>query len=42
MTLSDLNNLNAENIGSWPLPVKIFGGLLVFALIGFGGWKQDI
>ena len=42
MTLSDLNNLNAENIGSWPLPVKIFGGLLVFALIGFGTWKQDI
>lgn len=42
MTLSDLNNLSLENIGSWPLPVKIFGALLVFALIGFGGWKQDI
>ncbi len=42
MNLSDLNNLNAENIGSWPLPVKIFGALLVFAIIGFLGWQYDI
>ena len=42
MNLSDLNNLNAENIGSWPLPVKIVGALLVFAIIGFLGWQYDI
>ncbi len=42
MNLSDLNNLNAENIGSWPLPVKIVGALLVFAAIGFAGWQYDI
>ncbi len=42
MNLSDLNNLTADNIGSWPLPVKVFGALLVFALIGFAGWHYDI
>lgn len=42
MTLSDLNNLSFDNIGSWPLPVKIFGAILVFALIGFAGWHYDI
>ena len=42
MNLSDLNNLNAENIGSWPLPVKIFCAALVFAVIGFLGWQYDV
>jgi type IV pilus assembly protein PilO len=40
--MSDLNNLTLENIGSWPLPVKIFGAVLVFALIVGGGWYKDI
>jgi len=42
MNMSDLNNLNAENIGSWPLPVKIFCAVLVFAVIGFLGWQYDV
>ena len=42
MKMSDLNNLNAENIGSWPLPIKIFGAVLVFAVIGFLGWQYDV
>ncbi|MEQ8233989.1 MAG: type 4a pilus biogenesis protein PilO [Gammaproteobacteria bacterium] len=42
MNLSDLNNLNAENIGTWPLPVKIVGALIVIAVIGFLGWQYDI
>lgn len=38
MTLDDLNNLDPNNIGSWPLPVKsviflvVFGGVLVAGL----------
>lgn len=42
MNLSDLNNLSLDNIGSWPLPVKVGGALLVFALIGFLGWQYDV
>jgi type IV pilus assembly protein PilO len=42
MNMSDLNNLSAENIGSWPLPVKIFCAVLVFATIGFLGWQYDV
>lgn len=42
MNLSELNNLSVENIGSWPLPVKVFGALLVFAAIVGGGWYWDI
>ncbi|MEX2480569.1 MAG: type 4a pilus biogenesis protein PilO [Gammaproteobacteria bacterium] len=38
----DLSNLNAENIGNWPLPVKIFCAVLVFAVIGFLGWQYDV
>ncbi|MCC6706234.1 MAG: type 4a pilus biogenesis protein PilO [Gammaproteobacteria bacterium] len=42
MKMSDLNNLNLENIGSWPAPVKIAGALLVATLIIGVGWWQDI
>ncbi|MGE0484690.1 MAG: type 4a pilus biogenesis protein PilO [Gammaproteobacteria bacterium] len=42
MNMKDLNNLSLENLGSWPLPVKIGGALIVFALIGFLGWQYDI
>lgn len=42
MKLSDLNNLTLDNIGSWPLPVKVVGAVLVFAAIVGGGWYQDI
>ncbi|MCB1746226.1 MAG: type 4a pilus biogenesis protein PilO [Gammaproteobacteria bacterium] len=42
MNMNDLNNLSLENLGSWPLPVKIGGAIIVFALIGFLGWQYDI
>lgn len=42
MNLSDLNNLSADNIGSWPMPIKAVGAALVFTLIMIGGWYYDI
>lgn len=42
MSMSDLNNLSLDNIGSWPLPIKIVGALLVFALIVGLGVYYDI
>ena len=42
MTLADLNNLSLDNIGTWPLPVKIVVAILVFVAIGFAGYKTDI
>lgn len=33
----DVNDLSVDNIGTWPLPVKIISWLLVFALIIGGG-----
>lgn len=42
MKWSDLNNLSLENIGSWPMPVKAAGAILVFAAIVGGGWYKDI
>ena len=42
MKLADLNNLTLDNIGSWPLPVRVAVAILVFLLIlGLGYW-QDI
>lgn len=42
MKMSDLQNLNLQNIGSWPPPVKIAGALLVASLIIGLGWWYDI
>ncbi len=42
MKMSDLQNLTAENVGSWPLPVKVAGAILVIALVGFLGWNYDV
>ena len=42
MKMSDLQNLSAENIGSWPVPVKVAGALLVASLIIGLGWWYDI
>lgn len=40
MKLSDLNNLTMENIGSWPIPVKVATVLLICAAVmGLGYWK---
>ena len=42
MTLDELNNLDPQNIGSWPLPVKLAIFVIVFGAILFAGWKLDI
>ena len=42
MLISDLNNLSLDNLGSWPMPVKISGGILIIAAIVIGGWHYDI
>ena len=41
MKLSDLNNLTLENLGTWPIPVKVVCALIVFAMIlGLGYWHD--
>ena len=40
--IDDLNNLDPNNPGVWPLPVKAIVFALVFAGILFAGWKFDI
>ena len=42
MKLEDLNNLDFENVGGWPLPIKIVAMALLFIGILFGGYKADI
>ena len=42
MTLDELNNLDPNNIGEWPLPVKAVIMAVVFGLILYVGWSQDI
>ncbi len=38
MNLQELNELDFENVGSWPLPIKVFFVLVVAALIAFAGY----
>lgn len=38
MTLDELKNIDINNIGSWPVPIKIGGILIVCALILFAGF----
>jgi type IV pilus assembly protein PilO len=38
----DLADLNTENLGSWPLPVKIITGMLLFGLVFTGGYYLHI
>lgn len=41
MKMSDIRNLSFENVGSWPLPVKIVFTLIVCAAImGVAVWKD--
>jgi len=41
MKVSDLNNLSLDNIGSWPIPVKVTCAVIVIAaIIGVGWWKD--
>jgi len=41
MKLSDLNNLTFDNIGTWPIPIKVVFTLLVCsAILGLTYWKD--
>lgn len=41
MKMSDIKNLSFENVGSWPLPIKIVFTLIVCAAImGLAVWKD--
>jgi type IV pilus assembly protein PilO len=42
MTLDELKNLDPENIGEWPGPVKFALILIIMAAIIFAGWHFDI
>jgi type IV pilus assembly protein PilO len=38
----DFNDLNAENIGSWPLPVKVIAWVLTFIVLVVAGYFYTI
>lgn len=38
MNMDSINNLNFEDVGSWPKPIKVITGLLLFALVVGAGW----
>ncbi len=42
MTLDDLNNLDPQNIGAWPLPIRIVVIAVVCAGIGYATFHYDI
>ncbi len=42
MTLDEINNLDPQNIGSWPLPVRIVVILFTCAVIFYLFWTQAI
>jgi type IV pilus assembly protein PilO len=42
MNLDELNNLDPQNIGAWPLPVRIVVIVVVCAIVAYGTWHYDI
>ena len=42
MNLDDLNNLDPQNIGAWPLPVRIVAIAVVCAVVAYGTWHYDV
>jgi type IV pilus assembly protein PilO len=40
--LSDINNLDAKNYGSWPMPVKFVSALLLFIVVLVAGYFMKI
>ncbi|MCB1699204.1 MAG: type 4a pilus biogenesis protein PilO, partial [Halioglobus sp.] len=38
----DVNDLDFDNVGSWPLPVKLFIWVALFALVMVGGYYYHI
>jgi type IV pilus assembly protein PilO len=41
MSFDELRNLDLENPGSWPFPVKLVASLLLVALVSGAGWYFD-
>jgi len=41
VNINDLNNLDFQNIGGWPLPAKMLGTLVVCAAVLFAGYWFD-
>lgn len=41
MDLSELNNLDFNNAGAWPLPVKIAASALIVVAVATAGWYFD-
>ena len=42
LTEFDVNDLDFDNVGGWPTPIKIFAGLLVFVVIAVAGYYYHI
>jgi type IV pilus assembly protein PilO len=42
MKMSDINNLDAKNYGSWPMPVKMAAAFLLFAVVLVVGYFMKI
>ena len=42
MTLNELNNLDPQNIGNWPLPIRIVIISLVCVAVTYGAWQYMI
>ena len=42
MTLDELNNLDPQNIGNWPLPIRIGLIAVVCIVVGYIGYNYDI
>ncbi len=42
MTLSDLNDLDFNNLGTWPLPAKIGAVIVIIVAVSFAGWYFHI
>ncbi|WP_267224598.1 type 4a pilus biogenesis protein PilO [Dyella silvae] len=40
--LNDLQNLDRNNVGGWPMPIKVFFCTLLFGLVVFFGWYLHI
>jgi len=40
--IDDINNLDPQNMGGWPLPIKIGLIVIVSGAILFAGWQYDI
>jgi len=42
MTLDELNSLDPQNIGAWPLPVRIALIAVVCVIVGYITWHYDV